>query len=68
MILIYGGNGYIGKHIVKELYKNKLEFVLSNKRIYNYTDIENDIKLYNPEFIISAAGFSTPNTIGPSLT
>ena len=63
MILIYGGTGYIGKHIVKELEKNKLEFVLSSKRIYNYTDIENDIKLYHPKFIISAAGYSTPTTI-----
>jgi dTDP-4-dehydrorhamnose reductase len=63
MILIYGGRGYIGNHIVKELEKNKLEFVLSSKRIYNYTDIENDIKLYKPEFIVSAAGYSTPNTI-----
>jgi dTDP-4-dehydrorhamnose reductase len=63
MILIYGGRGYIGNHIVKELEKNNLEFVLSSNRIYNYTDIENDIKLYKPEFIVSAAGYSTPNTI-----
>jgi dTDP-4-dehydrorhamnose reductase len=63
MILIYGGSGYIGKHIVKELEKNNLEFVLSSKRIYNYTDIESDIELFNPEFIISAAGYSTPTTI-----
>jgi nucleoside-diphosphate-sugar epimerase len=63
MILIYGGTGYIGKHIIKELEKNNLEFVLSSTRIYNYTNVENDIKLYKPEFIISAAGYSTPNTI-----
>lgn len=63
MILIYGGTGFIGKHIIKELEKNNLEFILSSNRIYKYTDIENDIKLYKPEFIISAAGYSTPNTI-----
>lgn len=63
MILIYGGNGFIGKHIIKELKKNNLVFSLSSKRIYNYSDIENDIKLYNPKFIISSAGYSTPNTI-----
>lgn len=63
MILVYGGSGYIGKHIIKELEKNNLEFILSSNRIYNYTDVENDIKLYTPKFIISAAGYSTPNTI-----
>lgn len=63
MILVYGGTGFIGKHIVKELKKNNLEFVLSSNRIYNYTDIENDIKLYKPKYIISAAGYSTKSTI-----
>ncbi len=66
MILIYGGNGYIGKHIVKELKKNtetQLEFKLSSNRIYNYNDVLNDIKFYRPKFIISAAGYSTPTTI-----
>jgi dTDP-4-dehydrorhamnose reductase len=63
MILVYGGNGFIGKHIIDELKKNKLEFVLSCKRIYNYTDIKNDIKLYKPYAIISSAGYPTPNTI-----
>lgn len=63
MILIYGGSGFIGKYIIKELEKNNLEFVLSSNRIYNYIDVLNDIELYNPKFIISAAGYSTPNTI-----
>lgn len=63
MILLYGGTGFIGGYIIKELIKNNLKFILSNKRIYNYTDIENDIKLYKPTFIISSAGYSTPNTI-----
>lgn len=63
MILIYGWSGYIGRHIIKELEKKNLEFVLSSNRIYNYIDVESDIELYNPKFIISAAGYSTPTTI-----
>ena len=37
--------------------------MLSSNRIYNYNDVLDDIKLYKPKFIISTAGYSTPNTI-----
>jgi len=62
-ILIYGGKGFIGKHILKVLYKYNKKYILSNKRIYNYNDILEDIDIYKPKFIISSAGFSTPNNI-----
>ena len=62
-IVITGGSGFIGKHIVKELNKKNLHYVLSSKRIYNYNDVLKDIEFYHPKFIISAAGYSTPTTI-----
>ncbi len=63
MILIYGGSGFIGKHIIKQLNLNNMNYILSKKRIYNYIDILTDINTYSPKYIISAAGFSTPTTI-----
>ncbi len=64
MILIYGGTGFIGKHIVNILKnKTKFSYILSKKRIYNYNDVLEDIEKYKPKYIISAAGYSTPNTI-----
>jgi dTDP-4-dehydrorhamnose reductase len=63
MILIYGGSGFIGKHIVSELNKYNKFYVLSSNRIYKYNDVLSDIKKYNPTHIISAAGYSTPSNI-----
>lgn len=63
MILIYGGNGFIGKYIISELKKNNIKYAVSSNRIYKYNDIENDIKYYKPTHIISAAGYSTPTNI-----
>ena len=63
MILIYGGNGFIGKYIVSELNKHNKFYVLSSNRIYKYNDILSDINKYNPTHIISAAGYSTPTNI-----
>lgn len=63
MILIYGGNGYIGKYITSELDKSNLQYILSSNRIYKYDSILQDINQYNPTHIISAAGYKTPTNI-----
>jgi nucleoside-diphosphate-sugar epimerase len=63
MILIYGGNGFIGNYIISELKKHNIIYKLSSKRIYKYNDIINDIHEYKPTHIISAAGYSTPSNI-----
>ena len=63
MILVYGGDGYIGKHICQILKNNNIQYVLSKSRIYNYANILDDILVYKPTHIISSAGFSTPTNI-----
>lgn len=63
MIIIYGGTGFVGSYITKQLTKNNHFFMSSKTRIHNYEDIKNEILLYKPTHIISAAGFSTPTNI-----
>ena len=63
MILIFGGSGFIGSYIVKELNKNNKQYTLSKTRIQNYEDVKSDIEKYKPTHIISAAGLKTPTTV-----
>jgi len=63
IVLVYGGNGFIGKYIISELKKNNITYILSSNRIYNYQSVISDLNNYQPTHIISAAGFSTPTNI-----
>ncbi len=71
-ILIFGGNGFIGKHLIKILKKRKNNKIFfygnsnysnkgSNLIKYNKTNFENIIKKTNPNVIFFLSGNSYPH-------
>lgn len=63
VFLVYGGKtGWIGQKIVKLLKDQNYQVICANSRLENREDIEREIKLIQPSFIINAAGVTgTPN-------
>lgn len=53
-VIIYGGNGWIGKKIVKLL--EECELLISDKRVDNVEDIRFEINTYEPTHIICVVG------------
>lgn len=55
-ILIYGGNGWIGSQVVSFLLKNNIQHTLSNVRVENVKEVENELIAYNPTHVLSLIG------------
>lgn len=54
--LIYGGKGWIGKQIIKELQKQNHEVIIGKSRLEQRESILNEIQKYKPDRIINTAG------------
>jgi dTDP-4-dehydrorhamnose reductase len=63
MIVIYGSNGFVGRHITLALTNAQKHYLCSKTRIYEYSYIKEELKLYNAKTVICAAGFPTPTNI-----
>jgi 3,5-epimerase/4-reductase len=63
MIVVYGGTGFVGSYITKQLVSDGKFYMSSKTRIHNYEDIKKELSIYKPTHVISAAGFSTPTNI-----
>lgn len=60
--IIYGGKGFIGSVIVEELKSKKKNFYVSDLRLEDYANIENEIDKLKPKYIINSAGITgNPN-------
>ena len=55
-ILIFGHKGWIGSMVIKELEKQKIDFVCSKSRAENKVDVENEIIETSPTHIMSFIG------------
>ena len=55
-ILIFGGNGWIGKQFVEIIKKNNLKFKIGESRVDNEITLLNEINEYKPTHIISFIG------------
>ena len=54
--LIYGGNGWIGKQIIKFLNKNKYNYILGKSRVNEKEIIEKEINQIKPTHILCLVG------------
>jgi dTDP-4-dehydrorhamnose reductase len=56
LVLIYGGNGWIGKQVCECLEKNNINYIIGKSRADNYDDVDKEIKEINPTNILSVLG------------
>ena len=60
--VVYGGNGFIGSSIIDELIKHNKKYYKSNLRLEDTNNIEKELELYKPRYVINSAGITgTPN-------
>lgn len=55
-ILIYGGNGWIGKQFIDILKDKKIKYIKGNNRVDNVKKIEEEINKTKPSHVISLIG------------
>lgn len=55
-VIVYGGTGWIGEKICDLLKESSYEYKISNKRVDNTIEIENEIKEYRPTHIVCCVG------------
>lgn len=59
---IFGGNGFIGSIIVNEIKKTNKNVYVTKSRLENITEIEKELNLFKPKYVISSAGITgNPN-------
>lgn len=56
LVLIYGGNGWIGKQVCECLEKNNINYIIGKSRADNYDNVDKEIKEINPTNILSVLG------------
>jgi nucleoside-diphosphate-sugar epimerase len=56
--LVYGATGYLGSHVIKWLQIKGKKFTTSRSRLENRQDLLKDIELYQPKYVICAAGLA----------
>ena len=61
--IVLGGNGFLGSYIMKVLYTENKNVLKLDTRLENIGELCNKLKLYDPKYVINAAGLTgTPNT------
>jgi nucleoside-diphosphate-sugar epimerase len=67
--LVFGARGYFGSHLVKTLQAQKRSFVASNARVEFRDQVEKEIDLHKPKYVLNAAGLAgTPNIVRKSFS
>jgi nucleoside-diphosphate-sugar epimerase len=62
--LVYGATGYLGSHVIKWLQIKGKKFATSRSRLENRQDLLKDVELYQPRYVICAAGLAgRPNIV-----
>lgn len=62
--LVYGASGFFGQWIVKVLNDAGKKFVCGKARLEDRSQIEQELIVYQPSYVISAAGLAgTPNIV-----
>ena len=56
IVLLFGGNGWIGNQIINLLKQKSIQYFVSDCKIRHYTDALEEIKKYNPTHIICLIG------------
>ena len=56
IILVYGGNGWIGGQFIELLKTNYITYYLGQSRVENYNDLKKEIQEINPTPVISFIG------------
>src|SRR5437868_11924706 len=60
--LVFGSTGYLGSHNIKHLNKQEYTYAISSSRAENKKDIEYDLDIIKPKYVICAVGLTgTPN-------
>lgn len=55
-ILLYGGNGWIGKQFISILKKTQVNHIIGKARVDNETELRKEIEQYHPTHIVSFIG------------
>ena len=61
--ILMGSKGFLGSEIKKYLEKQNKNFICLDIRLGNYDEIEHKLNVYNPKYVICAAGISGKPTI-----
>lgn len=56
LVLIYGGNGWIGTQFIEILYQNNIDYLLGSSRVDNIVEVKKEIQLHQPTHIVSFIG------------
>ena len=56
LVLVYGGNGWIGKQFLDILYQNKIDYLLGYSRVDNIIEVKKELQLHQPTHIVSFIG------------
>ena len=56
LVLLYGGNGWIGTQFLDILHKNNINYLLGSSRVDNIIEVKKDIQLHQPTHIVSFIG------------
>lgn len=61
--LIWGGKGWIGSKLVKLLTDQGHEVILAKSSLHSFADINLEIKIVNPDFVLNTAGITGNPTV-----
>jgi len=61
--VLMGSKGFLGSEIKKILEQQNKNFICFDTRLENYKEIETKLSIYNPKYVICAAGISGKPTI-----
>jgi len=56
LVLLYGGNGWIGTQFLDILYQNNIDYLLGSSRVDNIVEVKKEIQLHQPTHIVSFIG------------
>jgi dTDP-D-glucose 4,6-dehydratase len=66
IVLVYGGNGWIGSQFIKIVEREQIQYFIGKSRVDNNEELINEIKTINPTHIVSFIG-RTHGKIGDKI-